>query len=267
MAKLWLKNGKIVTDSSGRPILCDTCPCDTECPEGSGLYKIVALPWVDEAWAEEGSCSCVCLIEGAIPDPRPEGHEIGRYVKDYDNPIIVEGVSKTELLGGPYAAVVGDPAASPPTEDKTAMEVCAETPHEKCQCFPSLDCVGDYKLSGYKRTSHLPCARNPLFEAEFTQNGDSTIATLGGTSASGCSLCFGVPCAVREKWDVEWRDGEDQTITVCVSKMGAWGTEPVGSDSGPSGCPDGSYRHSLDALLEDGSQSNTEKVSFEIAKA
>jgi hypothetical protein len=28
MAKLWLKNGKIVTDSSGRPILCDTCPCD-----------------------------------------------------------------------------------------------------------------------------------------------------------------------------------------------------------------------------------------------
>ena len=28
MAKLWLKNGKVIVNSSAAAILCDTCPCD-----------------------------------------------------------------------------------------------------------------------------------------------------------------------------------------------------------------------------------------------
>lgn len=31
MSKLWLQNGKVVVDSTGRPILCDVCPCPTKC--------------------------------------------------------------------------------------------------------------------------------------------------------------------------------------------------------------------------------------------
>lgn len=31
MSKLWLQNGKVVVDSTGRPILCDVCPCPKKC--------------------------------------------------------------------------------------------------------------------------------------------------------------------------------------------------------------------------------------------
>lgn len=47
MSKLWLKNGKLLVDSSGRPIECDDCPCEetgcNACPPGQSFHRQLQL--------------------------------------------------------------------------------------------------------------------------------------------------------------------------------------------------------------------------------
>lgn len=41
---LWMKDGKLIVDETGAPIVCDECPCDEEgvvcCPEGTVIATI-----------------------------------------------------------------------------------------------------------------------------------------------------------------------------------------------------------------------------------
>lgn len=44
MLKLWVKDGKLMVDSQGRPILCETCPCET-CDLRKPLKQRILMTW------------------------------------------------------------------------------------------------------------------------------------------------------------------------------------------------------------------------------
>lgn len=53
MPTLWLSGGKLIVDSMGRPILCDTCPCGSpapcSCPGGlAGTYLLIGHIKIDQ---------------------------------------------------------------------------------------------------------------------------------------------------------------------------------------------------------------------------
>ena len=63
----WLNDGKIVVDATGKPVVCETCPCDEDapciCPEGLAAYYRLK-DYSDGDLSVGGDCS-VCT--DAIP--------------------------------------------------------------------------------------------------------------------------------------------------------------------------------------------------------
>lgn len=53
--KLWTKNGKIITNSNGQPILCDTCPC------GGEWYAIIGFRYRSTAGDNTGKLYDKCI--------------------------------------------------------------------------------------------------------------------------------------------------------------------------------------------------------------
>jgi hypothetical protein len=108
---IWVTNGKVVVNSSGAAIECDVCPCEDICPEGSSIYRVLTVDWDSGSWDETGTCACLCLIEGTIPDPLPEGKTADMYLGSY--PITITGVSQKSIIGGPFTSL---DECAPPTD-------------------------------------------------------------------------------------------------------------------------------------------------------
>lgn len=155
---LWTnESGTLLVDSGGSLIDCDHCPCDAGCPSGQALYKIKYAELDPECGSSAEnryrlniSCSCKCLIAGAVPSPLPAGKVAEDYHDSYpitgqtgESPNIVYW--KKSIAGGPFT---DDAGAKPP----------GKTAQQKCDAFPVEGCAGFTGCNWYRlRTSFAQC--------------------------------------------------------------------------------------------------------------
>ena len=100
MSKLWLNSeGKVITDSQGRPILCDECPCEVEdlimtcasCPDGTHQYWNVTIAGATGGWTNINGTHLVPYLGGCSWDNNNIGYAFG-------NPANVVGVGFSNTI-------------------------------------------------------------------------------------------------------------------------------------------------------------------------
>ena len=93
MAKtLWLKEGKLVVDADGHPILCDTCPCGTTPSTNKWIKVSVTLGWSNGSLDLKGKVYGTAIANGkyydledpdVISDFIPSGSQDGKTAYAY----------------------------------------------------------------------------------------------------------------------------------------------------------------------------------------
>lgn len=124
--QLWMKDGKLIIDENGSPILSEDCPCYDDCCEQLVEWMVREMTKTYTACVpcaygdtELGICG-ECQIE----DPNaPTGYWDGKYVKRSVNPILIYGQMDTDCDNGIY--ITSQPADGNAYKDGEIITITA----------------------------------------------------------------------------------------------------------------------------------------------